>query len=99
LAEKLDKKLTNVARDVTTPLEKMHLIYNEIRPTTRPGSSRPKTTEHAWYLKKTHMEETFDVLYSIFFERHLNDLVSESAKPNNPTYVNYIAGIRAIDLA
>jgi hypothetical protein len=99
LAQLLEMRPNNLSRDMISPLEKMKLIYHERRATTKPGSSHPNKRENVYYLKRINMRSAFNILFQCFEKRYHNHIIWEGAPKKEPTWINFIAGMRFSALA
>jgi hypothetical protein len=99
LTELLQKRISNVSRDVIKPFEEWGLICYVSRKSTREGTANPNQPEKAYYLKRTGLRIAFNILFPAFNKHYFNNLTWEPHKPEDFTYDNFIADKRFITLA
>ena len=99
LTELLQKRISNVSRDVIKPFEDWGLICYVPRKSTRKGTSNPNQPEKAYYLKRTGLRNVFNILFLIFNKHDFNNMTWEVRKPEEVTSDNLIANTRFIALA
>jgi len=99
LTELLQKRISNVSRDIIKPFEEWGLIYYKSRKSTRKGTANPNQPEKAFYLKKTGYRNVFYILLPIFNKHYFNKMTWKESKPDAVTHDNLLANKRFITLA
>lgn len=99
LAELLQKRMSNVSRDIIKPFEEWGLICHVPRKSTKKGTANPNQPEKAYYLKRTGLRNAFNILFPMFNKHYFNNMTWKDCIPEEVTYDNFIANKRFITLA
>jgi hypothetical protein len=99
IADLLQKRISNVSRDIIKPFEEWDLTCHVPRKSTRKGTSNPNQPEKAYYIKRIGLRNVFNILFPSFTKHYFNNLTWAPRKPEEVTYDNFIADKRFITLA